>query len=108
MAEACQECGKDESDNVYVGHAGEYGPVCNLCWTTFLHQETVLSEREAEVAALKDMDLTHREIADLLAIEKSTVDTYASRVMKKVHRAHRTVDELGHLDPDVDEELAQR
>lgn len=108
MAEACQDCGRNDSDGVYVGAAGHYGPVCNECWTTFLRQETVLSEREAEVAALKDMDLTHSEIAETLDIEKSTVDTYAGRIMKKVQRAHRTVDELKHLNPDVSEELAER
>jgi len=108
MAEACQECGKDESDGVYVGAAGHYGPICNECWATFLRQETVLSEREAEVAALKDLDLTHREIADRLDIKKSTVDTYVSRIMEKVQRAHRTVDELAHFEPDVEEQLAER
>lgn len=100
MATECNECGTEASKAgwVVVGKVpGDYGPICNWCWSLFLHDETTLSEREADVAALRDIGLTQGEIADLLGIDRSTVATYNGRVVAKVEAAQRTVDELGHM-----------
>lgn len=100
MPTECMECEAESSatDGVVVGTVeGDYGPICNECWSLFIGDETVLSRREADVAALLDMDLSHREIGNILDLEKSTVDTYTGRLYKKIDAAQRTVDELGHL-----------
>ena len=104
MATECEECGTEASkaDGVVVGDIpyGD-GPICNECWATYLADETTLSQREADVAALKDMGNTQGEIADILGIDRSTVGTYAGRIAEKVMRAERTVTELGHMSPET-------
>lgn len=101
MATQCQDCDLEASkdDGRIVSEIGHYGPVCNECWAIFLRQETVLSEREAEVTALFEMDLPKFEIADTLDIDESTVRTYLDRSQTKLVKAERTVDELGHVYP---------
>jgi DNA-binding CsgD family transcriptional regulator len=104
MATECEECGTQASkaDGVVVGEVwGGYGPICNECWSMFLADETTLSQREADVAALKDLGNTHAEIADILGIDKSTVGTYVGRIVEKVVLAERTADELGHMSPET-------
>ena len=96
----CIECEREassEENRIVTEVAGGYGPICNQCWSEFLRQETVLAPREADVAALMDMDLSHREIGRTLGIEKSTVDTVTIRVRGKIEKAQRTRDELQHL-----------
>ena len=100
MARECMECDTEanKDEGVVVGEArGGYGPICNDCWSLFLHDETVLSEREADVAALRDMSVTPSEIADVLELEKSTVYSYNIRIDDKIEAAERTVDELAGL-----------
>lgn len=97
----CSECGTEASaaNGVIVGETTNYPePICNECWALWLKGETVLSEREAQVAALKDYDLPHREIASILDIKKSTVDTLSVRTREKVRLARRTTEEIGHYD----------
>lgn len=102
MTVECIECGREgggDSDIVVAELQGGYGPVCNECWADSLHDETVLSEREADVAALLvlDIPMVAREMGDVLGIEESTVHTYVDRIDEKIKRAHRTVDEIGWL-----------
>ena len=105
MPTECMDCERpaDKADNRIVDDVhGEYGPVCNECWSIFLHQDTVLSEREADVAALRDMGITPKETADILELEESTVYTYLGRIHRKVEKAHRTVDEIGYMTTEND------
>lgn len=68
-----------------------------------LAKRTVLTPRQAHVAALKERGLTHQQIGDELGIEKSTVDTLSSRINKQFKEAHATVDEIPEeiIDDDV-------
>lgn len=60
-----------------------------------LHQETLLSEREAEVQALAERDHSSTTIADILGISKGAVDSMRySRIPDKLDAARATVDLL--------------
>lgn len=60
-----------------------------------LHQETLLSEREAEVQALAEAGHTSKEIAKVLGISPGTVDSIRyNRIAKKVSEARATVELL--------------
>lgn len=99
----CMDCNcpADKAEGRVVGEVtGGYGPICNECWSIFLRQETVLSEREADVAALRDMGISPMESANILDIEKTTVHTYLRRIHTKIEKARRTVDEIEHLSPE--------
>jgi|GEM_PF-6569128 len=62
---------------------------------------TTLSEREAEVVALKEWGLTHDGIALFWALtdgpSRSAADEYSARARRKFERAQRTVEELAGL-----------
>jgi len=72
-----------------------------------LRTETTLSNREAEVVALKELGLTHNAISTYYAViaegttgdeqypqSVSTVDEYSRRASQKYKTAQRTLDEL--------------
>lgn len=59
-----------------------------------LAEKTVLSEGEAEVAALKEQGEDNQAIADELGLSKSTVYTITSRIRTKLDRAQATIDEV--------------
>ena len=59
-----------------------------------LSDRTSLKRRESEVWALKEQDMTHEEIAEVLGISKSTVDEYSRRIRNRVKRAEATLDEV--------------
>lgn len=94
----CIHCGAtdDEEHGVVVGTLGELNEtVCNICRADDLAENTTLSEREAEVAAHKQITgASHETIADRLGIEKSTVDTNSTRFQEKVRAAKVTENEL--------------
>ncbi len=93
----CVHCGAtDEPENgVVVGLVGESNEtVCNICRTEFLIDNTVLSRRESEVTALKEQGMTHEKIAELIELDKSTVDEYSRRMKQKVQKAKTTGNEL--------------
>lgn len=94
----CIHCNAtDEPEHgVVVGLHGELNEaVCNVCLAQSLEQETLLSEREAQVAALKLLGgWSHGKIAEILELDKSTVDEYSRRINQKVQQAERTVSEL--------------
>lgn len=60
-----------------------------------LHETTELKQREADVQALKEQDLSYSEIAEMLSVEKSTVDEYSARINDRVERSRNTVQEIG-------------
>lgn len=60
-----------------------------------LHQETLLSEREAEVQALVEAGHTSKKIAAVLGISPGTVDSIRyNRIAEKVSEARSTVELL--------------
>lgn len=59
-----------------------------------LEAETALTAREADVQALKEQGLSHSEIADELALDKSTVDAYSARINDRIERSRATLEEL--------------
>lgn len=101
----CIHCGAsdDREHGVVVGLVGELNEtVCNVCRTEDLRERTVLSQREAEVYALKEQGYSHADIADILQSlnneekpKKSTVDEYSRRINDRVERAQATVEILG-------------
>ena len=89
----------DEEHGVLVGlHGHDSETTCNVCRADYLHEHTTLSQREADVAALKQIaGASHSRIADLLGIDKSTVDEYSRRINSKAHEAATTADELSEF-----------
>lgn len=64
---------------------------------TELHKNTVLSQREAEVVALRVQGSTYREIGDELGVSPQTVHAHACRARDKAGRAEKTVTALERL-----------
>ena len=67
-----------------------------------LREETALSPREAEVRALKDVGLSHEEVAERIGSSKSAVDNYSLRIRDKLVTARATVDLLDDEEPEED------
>lgn len=96
----CVHCGATDepAGGIVVAKPREGGDTtCNICLADHLRDVTVLSRREADVAALKLQGHRHESIADLLDLEKSTVDEYSRRMKEKVRKAHATTDELARF-----------
>lgn len=97
----CIHCGAtdDPDHGIVVGlHGHDNETTCNNCRADYLVQQTTLSQRESEVAALKQiLGASHGQIAELLGIDKSTVDEYSRRINTKAHMAAVTADELGEF-----------
>jgi len=94
----CIHCGAvDEPEHgVVVGLVGELNEaICNICRADELRETTVLKRRESEVYALKEQGYNHERIAELLEIEKSTVDEYSRRINDRVRRARNTIELVG-------------
>jgi len=93
----CVHCGAvdEPGHGIVVAPVGELDEAaCNVCLTDAKADGTTLSQREAQVAALKEMGYSHSRIAELLEITKSSVDEFSRRVNEKRHAAERTVEEL--------------
>jgi ATP/maltotriose-dependent transcriptional regulator MalT len=94
----CIHCGAtdDEPHGLVVGLLGELNEtVCNVCRAQQLADKTLLSRREAQVFALKELlGASHSRIGGILDLDKSTVDEYSRRINQKRERARTTVDEL--------------
>lgn len=97
----CVHCGAtdDEEHGIVVGLLGELNEnVCNVCRAEDLAERTTLSEREAQVAALKQLiGASHSRIAEILDLDKSTVDEYSRRLNEKAETAAVTADELSEF-----------
>lgn len=76
---------------------GRKDTLCNLCRATFVAEHTMLSRQEAEVYALKESGLSHRETGEALAISKSQVGTIVGRINDKRKRAEQTVNYVPEL-----------
>lgn len=111
VGETCESCGMeaDEEDGVVIGNPASIdGPMCSLCVSTMYEEETMLSGRESEVAALKEFGYSHSEIAELIQAfwdddspTKSTVDEYSRRIKEKRDLADRTTGYLGWLGDEI-------
>lgn len=106
MTQTCHNCGltQDELDadgieDIVVGPSGEgRASVCTICRADILREKTVLSKRESEVAAHKQISsASHAEIAQRLSIDKSTVDEYSRRFKDKVRKSQATTTELSEF-----------
>jgi len=97
----CVHCGATEApeNGIVVGLLGELNEnICTVCRADELADETTLSQREAEVAAHKQVTgASHATIADRLGLDKSTVDEYSRRINSKAHTAAVTADELSEF-----------
>lgn len=97
----CPHCGAtDDPDNgIVVGIVdGPSGTYCTVCRTDELREKTVLSDREAQIAAHKQITgASHRTIGDRLGLERSTVAEYSRRMKDKVEKAAATKDELSEF-----------
>jgi len=94
----CIDCGAtdDKAAGIVVGLLGELDePHCNVCRADYLATETLLSQQEANVIALKQLcGMSHASVAELLDISKSTVDEYSRRANEKRTRAEATAVEM--------------
>ncbi|MFB9324293.1 hypothetical protein [Cryptosporangium minutisporangium] len=100
----CAHCGieDDRSGGIVVGKPQEGDDTtCNVCLADWLSQNTVLSRRESEVAALKLIGYKHETIAELMQSfhgeekpTKSTVDEYSRRMKDKLEKSVATVNAL--------------
>lgn len=94
----CVHCGATDAPEggIVIGAVGELNEsVCTICRTDDLAENTVLSQREAEVAAHKQVTgASHEMIAERIGLEKSTVDEYSRRMKEKVRKAVNTQNEL--------------
>lgn len=62
--------------------------------TKELRSNTMLSPREAEVAAYREQDWTLAEIAEELDLAEGTVNSMAHRINEKLNEALTTINEL--------------
>lgn len=94
----CAHCGVtgDSEHGIVVGALGELNEsVCTGCRTDDLKENTVLSPREAQVAAHKQITgASHETIAERIGLTKSSVDEYSRRMKEKVRKAANTTNEL--------------
>lgn len=97
----CIACGAtdDPAHGIVIGVAGEQTEsICTVCCADELKQTTVLSEREAQVAAHKQITgASHETIAERLDLSKSTVDEYSRRLKEKVLKAKNTTSALSEF-----------
>jgi DNA-binding NarL/FixJ family response regulator len=93
----CPECGATDAPEagIVVGVVEAGRTMCTVCRAAELHEQTVLSQREAEIAAHKQITgASHATIAERLGLSTSTVDEYSRRFKRKVTEAARTTEEL--------------
>lgn len=95
----CVNCGATDAGDIQVGALGDLNEtVCTICRAKLLCDTTVLSEREAEIAAHKQITgATHDAIAERLELSPSTVDEYSRRMKTKVRKAKQTTHELSEF-----------
>lgn len=97
----CVHCGATDAPEggIVIGAVGDLNEsVCTICRTDELAENTVLSRREAEVAAHKQVTgASHETIAERIDLSKSTVDEYSRRMKEKVRKAKVTANELGEF-----------
>ena len=96
----CPHCGAtdDPEHGIIVGAVGDGTSSCTICRADDLAERTVLSARESEIAAHKQITgASHATIAERLGLKKSTVDEYSRRMKSKIEAARVTQNELGEF-----------
>lgn len=103
----CDECGAYQSEHVHVEQRStkQIDPsipdtMCNHCHAELLAGLTMLSQQEAEVYALKESGVSHRQVEESLPnVSESQVSTVMGRVRSKKakaakerEQAQRTID----------------
>lgn len=91
----CDECGAYPSAHVKVEQRpiNQFDPsipdtMCNHCYAEFLAGLTMLSQQEAEVYALKESGVSHRQVSESLPnVSESQVGTVMGRVRNKKAKA---------------------
>lgn len=97
----CEECGafpdghdvhvEQRSTNLFDQSVPD--EMCNHCYAQLLTEMTALSTQEAEVYALKESGLSHRQVADSLGgLSKSQVGTVMGRIRDKKEQSERTAE----------------
>jgi len=91
----CTLCGATEEpeQNVFVGPWDDINTcICTVCLTEEIHDRTVLSQRESEVAAhIRITRATPATLSDRLEIERSTVNEYRRRIREKIEKSRAVV-----------------
>lgn len=107
MAKNCMECDAEPNPkyNTYVEQrpTNQIDPsmpdmLCTHCWEGYLREHTGLSAQEAQVASLKSSGLTHGEVADATATDRSQIGTVVGRIRDKLEQARRTTALVTHPD----------
>lgn len=112
MTQACSECGREpDPDQDVVVHDYRFPEgtraVCNVCYQRALAEHSTLTERQAEIVALRQAGYTQRETADALGVTKGSINkTEHDRIRKKILDARRGIwllRALGEIEPIEDE-----
>lgn len=94
----CVRCGatEDLEAGTAVGSRDpDADPLCNECLAETLEEVTMLSEREAQVVAFRQVaDLRFDLVAESLEIAENTANEYYRRAREKALLAERTTQEL--------------
>jgi DNA-binding CsgD family transcriptional regulator len=102
----CTLCGATEEpeQDVFVAPWKDINTcICTVCLSEEIHDGTILSQRESEVAAhIRITRATPSTISDRLDIERSTVNEYRRRIREKIEKSHAVVKMLAR-----DERLAK-
>jgi len=97
----CAVCGAvdEPGAGIEIGVVNQGGDsICTVCRADELEQNTRLSNREAQVAAYKQLlGATNERTGQALGSEKSAADEYSRRVRQKARTAQRTVNELSEF-----------
>jgi len=102
----CTLCGATEEpeQNVFVAPWKDINTcICTVCLTEKIHEGTIFSQRESEVAAhIRITRATPATLSDRLGIERSTVNEYRRRIREKIEKSEAVVRMLAR-----DERLAK-
>jgi len=95
----CTLCGATEEpeQDVFVAPWKDVNTcICTVCLTEEIHDRTVLSQRESEVAAhIRITRATPATLSDRLGIERSTVNEYRRRIREKINKSYEVMKMLG-------------
>jgi DNA-binding CsgD family transcriptional regulator len=65
-----------------------------------LKEESLLTDRQAEVYALRKAGLRNENVAEILDIKKQTASTYFGKAKERFDTAERTVELREEIEPD--------
>ena len=87
---------KYESEDVSLQDDPLVNPAPWVHRAELLRMETTLKQREAQVQALKETGMTHAQVGEKLGISESTVGEYMRRIVDRIDKSGRTLDEINH------------